>query len=135
MTGTVTKQIVVAFYDLFKNLIMGRGVSVDVSGPVGIAVISGQVAQLGFMYILQFMALLSINLAIINILPFPALDGGRLLFLIIEKIRRKPVDQKVEAIIHNVGFSLLMLLILFITFRDVVKYGGTVLQGLINFIS
>ncbi len=58
----------------------------------------------------------------INFLPFPALDGGRILFLIIEKIRRKPVSQKIENLVHNIGFSLLMLLILLVTYRDVIKF-------------
>ncbi len=117
-----TGEIVVAFYDLIKNLIVTQRVSVDLSGPVGIAVLTGEVARMGFVYILQFTALLSVNLAVINVLPFPALDGGRILFLLIEKIRRKPVSQKIENIVHNVGFILLLLLIVLVTFHDVLKY-------------
>lgn len=95
--------------------------SLDVSGPVGIAVMTGEVVKLGFVYILQFAALLSINLAIINILPFPALDGGRVLFLLIEKIRGRPVDKRIEGVVHNTGFALLIALIVLVTFRDIVK--------------
>ena len=73
---------------------------------------------------LQFTALLSLNLAIINILPFPALDGGRLLFLVIEKIRGRSIKREWENLVHNIGFVLLMILILFVTFSDVTKYGG-----------
>jgi regulator of sigma E protease len=73
-----------------------------------------------------------LNLAIINIVPFPALDGGRLLFLAIEKIRRKPVSQKVESTIHTIGFALLMILIIVVTFQDVLRYVdfGKIFSGL-----
>jgi len=116
--------IIMAFYELIKGLILGHGVTADLSGPVGIATLTGQVARLGFVYLLQFTALLSINLAVINFFPFPALDGGRILFLIIEKIKRSPVKREVEGAIHNIGFALLMILILLVTFRDVAKYGN-----------
>ena len=119
----LTWAITVAFFELIKGLIMGRGVSAEIAGPVGIAALTGQVARMGFIYILQFAALLSINLAIINAFPFPALDGGRLLFLIIEKIKGSPVKKEIEAVIHNLGFALLMLLIVVVTFRDVARFG------------
>jgi regulator of sigma E protease len=114
--------IVVAFYQLLKGLIMGQGVSADLSGPVGIAVITGQVARLGFVYLMQFTAMLSLNLAIINFLPLPALDGGRILFLIIEKIKGSPVKREFEAIAHNIGFALLMLLVVVVTFKDIARF-------------
>jgi regulator of sigma E protease len=116
------KEIIFAFGALIKNLVVAREVVVEISGPVGIAVITNQVTRLGFIYILQFAALLSLNLAIINFVPFPALDGGRVLFLIIEKIRGKPINQRVEATIHNIGFVLLMLLVLAVTYRDVFRF-------------
>ncbi|HHE76846.1 MAG TPA: RIP metalloprotease RseP, partial [Candidatus Parcubacteria bacterium] len=74
-------------------------------------------------YLLNFTALISVNLAIINALPFPALDGGRLLFLAVEKIKGSPVNQNFEAKVNNCGFMLLMLLMLVVTFYDVGKYG------------
>lgn len=117
-----TGEVATAFYELIKNLIVTQKVSVDLSGPVGIAVLTGQVARMGIIYLLQFTALLSINLAVINFLPFPALDGGRLLFLLIEKIRHKPISQKIENLVHNIGFGLLMLLVLLVTYRDVIKF-------------
>ena len=123
MTLFLTWAIIVAFYELIKGLILGHGVTADLSGPVGIANLTGQVARMGFVYLLQFTALLSINLAVINFFPFPALDGGRILFLIIEKIKRSPVKAEVEGAIHNIGFALLMLLILVVTFRDVSRFG------------
>ena len=95
-----------------------------VSGPVGIAVMTGKVARLGFIYLLQFTAVLSLNLAVINILPIPALDGGRLLFLGISKIIRRPVNQKFEQAAHSIGFALLMLLIIVITIKDLTAFQG-----------
>lgn len=124
------KEILQAFGLLLKDLVMGDKLSVDLSGPVGIAVLTGKVARLGIIYLLQFTALLSVNLAIINFLPFPALDGGRLLFLFIEWIRRKPVNQQIENIIHNIGFTLLLLFIALITYRDFTKFGGRILEAL-----
>ncbi|MFH1522427.1 MAG: RIP metalloprotease RseP [Patescibacteria group bacterium] len=115
--------IIIAFYELFKGLILGHGLSADIAGPVGIAAFTGQVARMGFIYLLQFTALLSINLAIINFLPFPALDGGRALFLLIEKMKGSPVKREIEAVIHNLGFALLMVLVLVVTFRDVARFG------------
>ncbi|HLM84046.1 MAG TPA: RIP metalloprotease RseP [Candidatus Bathyarchaeia archaeon] len=120
-TVDLAGMIVVAFGNLLWKLVAGRSVGMDVSGPVGIAVLTGQVAKLGFIYILQFTALLSINLAIINILPIPALDGGRILFIMIEKLKGKPVSQRFEQRAHNIGFALLITLMVFVTFRDVAK--------------
>jgi regulator of sigma E protease len=122
MAAFYTKEIVVAFYNLIANLIVHQEVAMDLSGPVGIAVLTGRVARLGLIYLLQFAAMLSINLAIINIFPFPALDGGRLLFLIIEKIRGRAMNQKIESLIHTIGYSLLMLLIIAVTYRDISKF-------------
>lgn len=125
-TLSVIWQILVAFFEILKNLIISHKVSADIAGPVGIAVITGQVAKMGFIYILQFTALLSINLAIINFIPFPALDGGRVLFLIIEKLRGKAVDQKIESLVHNIGFIILILLVIAVTFKDVSRFGSNI---------
>lgn len=90
-------------------------------GPVGIWFIFGTATKLGFLYIVQLAALISINLAVLNILPFPALDGGRLLFLVIEMIRRKRVTPRIEGIVHAIGFAVLIGLMLLITFRDIMR--------------
>lgn len=121
-TGWILKEIVVAFVNLFVQIFHGTNVGDQFAGPVGIANITGQAARLGFGYLLQFMALLSLNLAVLNILPFPALDGGRILFLLIEKAKGKPVRQEVEAMIHNIGFLLLIALVIFITYKDIIKF-------------
>jgi len=121
ITGWMLKEIVFAFGNLIGNLVSGEPVGQEFAGPVGIANITGQAANLGFVYLLQFMALLSLNLAIINILPFPALDGGRILFLLVEKAKGTPVRRDIEAVVHNIGFLLLMALIIFVTYKDIVK--------------
>lgn len=119
-----------AFYDLFKTLITSGELIAEVSGPVGVAEKAGEFIQVGFMQTLQFAAILSINLGVINILPFPALDGGRLLFIIIEGIRRKPMNVKAENIINNIGFSLLILLIIAVTFKDIWTLGPGIWNSL-----
>lgn len=123
-TGWYLKEIVVAFYGLIAALVVGKGVNGAVSGPVGIATMTGEVARLGWSYLLQFTAMLSLNLAVLNILPIPALDGGRLLFLAIGKIIRRPVSAKVEQVTHSVGFMLLMLLVVIITVKDLRVFEG-----------
>lgn len=114
--------IFVSLVNLLQDLLIQGEVSDDLSGPIGIAVLTGQVAESGFIHLLQFTAILSINLAIFNLLPLPALDGGRILFVLIEMVRRKPVDQKIEAVVHNIGFILLLLLVLLVTLKDVAQY-------------
>jgi len=118
----LTVMILSAFWMMLTNLISGQGVSAEVAGPVGIAMMTQQMRDLGFVYLLQFAAILSVNLGIINILPIPALDGGRILFLIIEAIKGKPVNQKVENIMHTVFFVALIGLMVLITVRDVLKF-------------
>jgi len=122
MTLSLTKEIIAAFYSLIKNLIFTGKVSVPLTGPVGIAILTDQVAHMGFIYLLQFIAILSINLAIINISPFPALDGGRLLFLGIAKIKGKAIKRETENLAHNIGFFILLLLIVVITYKDIRTY-------------
>lgn len=120
-TYEITILILAALGGIIVSLFAGNGVGADVSGPIGIAILTKQVATLGFVYILQFAALLSINLGIINALPIPALDGGRILFILIEKIKGSPISHKTEHLFHTVGFMLLILLMILVTLRDVVK--------------
>lgn len=93
----------------------------SLSGPVGIFNVVGEAAQSGFMNLVYLLALISINVGFINLLPLPAFDGGRALFLIIEKIKGKPISMKVENVIHSVGFVLLMILMIAITCNDIIK--------------
>ena len=121
-TVNLTIFIIMAFASIIWGLVTTGKTAAEVSGPVGIAVMTQQAASMGFMTVLNFTALISVNLAIINALPFPALDGGRLLFLMVEKIKGSPINQKWEAKANNVGFALLMLLMVVITFKDIAKF-------------
>ena len=91
------------------------------SGPVGIFNVVGTASQAGFISILSLLALISVNVGFINLLPIPAFDGGHVLFIIIEKIKGSPVNQKVENTIHTIFLVLLMILMLYITFNDILK--------------
>lgn len=133
-TYSFTVEILRAFGGMIQSLIMGQGAGADLSGPVGIAVMTGEVAAMGLVYLMQFAAVLSINLAIINVLPFPALDGGRILFLLIEKLRGRPVDERVETAVHNVGFMLLMVLIVLVTYKDFVTFGDQIWGAITSLI-
>ena len=106
---------------VFKYLFTGRVGLNSLSGPVGIYNVVGEERKAGFSNIIYLTAYISINVGFVNMLPFPAFDGGRALFLIIEKIRKKPIDEKVENTIHTIGFGLLMLLIVIITIKDIIK--------------
>ena len=99
----------------------------DVSGVVGIVDMIGDTVDASrtttdaLLSLLNIAIFLSANLGVMNLLPFPALDGGRLVFLIIEVIRRKPVNQKIEGMVHLVGIILLMILMLLVTFNDITR--------------
>ena len=131
LTGVYTKAVVLTFVDLFRELLAGKTDTAEhISGPVGIAVTTGHIAQQGFVALLNFTAILSINLAVVNFLPIPALDGGRAVFLIVEGLRRKPMNRHIEAIIHNISFLILIGLILLVTVRDIGRYGAVIVGGL-----
>lgn len=112
-------NIFIAFYLLIKNLILGNGLLFAVSGPVGVAAAVGESARLGFNYIINTTAMISLSLAAINILPIPALDGGRAFFIIIEKIIGRKLPAKYEQAIHAIGFVALLALIAVVTWRDI----------------
>lgn len=104
-----------------KSLFVGDVGVNDFSGPVGIYSVVDAQKEAGFESILYLIAFLSINVGVINLIPFPAFDGGRILFLIIEKITKKPVPARVENMIHSIGFFILIALMIYVTFNDVVK--------------
>jgi len=120
-TISLTWFIIIALFGIFWELFTRGQLTAEIAGPVGIFNLTGQATKLGFIYVLQLAALLNINLAIINSLPFPALDGGRLLFLIIEKIKGSPISHKVERIAHTAGFVILILLMIAVTWRDIMR--------------
>lgn len=113
---------VTTFAALIGQFVQGQPVGAVLSGPVGIAVLTRDVTVLGFIYLMQFTAILSINLAIINAVPFPALDGGRILFLIIEKLRGRKMNARAETWANTVGFVLLLTLMVAVTVKDVSRY-------------
>ena len=119
-TLSSTRDVLYAFGGLIASIFRQEDVSANLSGPVGIAVLTGQVASLGISHLVQFAAMLSINLAVINVLPFPALDGGRLVFLLYEVIRRKKATPKFEQTVHALGFAALLLVVIVVTVKDIV---------------
>ena len=112
------------YFSLYRMTIGKMSVRDSLAGPVVIFKITGEAAKLGFVYLLQIMAALSVSLAIINLFPIPVLDGGHLLFLLFEKIKGKPVSMKVQEISARVGLSLLVVLMIFVFYNDLVRIGA-----------
>ncbi len=118
---TTTIRVIESTGQAFVRLISGNVNLNTISGPVGLTKIVGEAEQVGFTSLLMVIAIISVNLAIINILPFPALDGGRIVFVIIEAIIRRPLPKKFVEWVNGAGFVLLLLLMLVITVKDVIK--------------
>jgi regulator of sigma E protease len=121
LTWTLTKETAVGLWQFFKGVVTFSANLSEVSGPVGIAGAIGQAATNGISALLTLTALISINLALINLLPIPALDGGRLLFVIIEAAIGRPLNPKIAERVNMVGFALLVLLMIVITGHDIFK--------------
>ncbi|MCD6402284.1 site-2 protease family protein [bacterium] len=119
----VTLLIVKAFGRILKGLVFGKGIpeGVEVMGPVGIGALIFQALEAGVSYFIHFVAIVSLHLAIINLLPIPAVDGGRLLFLGIEKLKGSPVDPKIEKRINAAFFGLLIILMFLVTIKDILR--------------
>ncbi|MEK3886941.1 RIP metalloprotease RseP [Bacillus sp. FSL K6-3431] len=112
----------IEIFKLLGKLVTGQ-FSIDMlSGPVGIYKSTEVVAQAGILYLMKWTGLLSINLGIMNLLPIPALDGGRLLFFGVEALRGKPIDRHKEGIVHFIGFALLMILMIVVTWNDIQQF-------------
>ncbi len=120
-TYDYTVSTAVGIFDFLYQAVTGHANFKEVSGPVGIVGAVGDAAKLGFVNVLFFAALISINLAVINLIPFPALDGGRFFFIIIESIIRRPLPAKVTAWVNSIGFAALMLLMIIVTYHDIIK--------------
>ncbi|MFH1353797.1 MAG: site-2 protease family protein [bacterium] len=121
-TGQMLVGIVSQFWLLLHMLISQGTTGEVITGPVGIAVYTNEVTNMGISYILEFAALISLNLALINILPFPALDGGRILFIGLEVLARRRLPARIEQATHMAGFVVLILLMLFITLKDITRF-------------
>lgn len=120
-TGALLVEITKGIGKFFYKAFTFQANFSEVAGPIGIAGLVGSAARMGFANLLGFTAFISLNLAVINLLPIPALDGGRLLFVAIETIRRRPLNPKIVNYLNGVGFALLLILMLVITYKDVIK--------------
>lgn len=103
------------------TVISGGASAGDLAGPVGITMMVGEASSYGAIFLMSFIAFLSINLGILNLLPIPALDGARFVFALTEMVRRKPIDPEKEGFIHWLGFMFLMLIIVFVTYNDILR--------------
>lgn len=115
------KNMTISIFEGFKKLLFGEFKLDDLGGPVRTAEVTSQIAQKGIAQLTSWTALLSLYLGIFNLLPIPALDGSRLIFLGIEAIRRRPIDPNRESMVHFVGFALIMLLMLVVTYNDILR--------------
>ncbi|MGL4484001.1 MAG: RIP metalloprotease RseP, partial [Anaerovoracaceae bacterium] len=111
-----------SMYSVLSQLFTGEVSTKELSGPVGIVYVVNQGANQGFMYILYLTAIISLNLAIVNMLPLPALDGGRIVFVAIRKITGKKITDEMEGRVHTIGILLLFGLMIFITWNDIVRF-------------
>lgn len=118
----LTKQMIQGLSSMFRDLFLKQIIPEDIAGPIGIAKITGEVAKKGLFPLIQFTALISINLAVVNILPFPALDGGRLLFVVYEGIFRRKLLPAQEGWIHAAGIVFLLALLTLISYHDIIRF-------------
>ncbi len=112
-----------AIFSALGGMVIGR-VPAQFTGPVGIARFIGESAKMGMVPLLSLIAFLSVNLGLFNLFPIPALDGGRLLFLLVEGVRGKPLDLKKEELVHYVGFIILFSLFFLVTYQDILRWMG-----------
>lgn len=120
-TIVMIQNTTIGLWDFVTSIFVGNADFDDVSGPIGIAKVIGTSASMGFKYLMMITAIISINLGIINLVPFPALDGGRTLFVIIEAIFRRRIPAQFANTVNGIGFALLMLLMVFVTYKDILK--------------
>ena len=120
-TITTLKAITIGLFGLIVDSFKGTADFSSVAGPIGIVGLVGDAAEFGFTSLLLFTAIISLNLAVINMLPFPALDGGRLLFVAVEAVIRKPINPVWVMRLNTAGFVLLMLLMVAVTYNDVLR--------------
>ena len=121
---TRAKEMFTGLFDLVGRVVRLKPVGNDVAGPIGIAKVTGQAVKFGFRAVLEFMSILSLNLAVLNVLPIPALDGGRLLFVVLEKIMGRKVGSAFERSTHQIGMIILLILVVLISINDIMKLGS-----------
>lgn len=121
-TWSLVRDTALFLLDIISNLIHGDSSQTDaITGPVGIVPVVGDAIKIGFSFVIVIMALISVNLAVINLLPFPALDGGRILFILIETIKGSPLNPKITTWFNTIGFLILIGLMILVTIRDVIN--------------
>ena len=124
MGGKKLLDLTCLTYKALWSIFTGRlSFKESVTGPIGIFIITEQTAKMGLLYLFHLLGILSASLAIFNVLPFPVLDGGHILFLIVEKVRGKPLSSRAQEMIANIGVSALIVLTIFIFYSDIVKFG------------
>lgn len=123
-SGEETVRLSTSIFGFVKRLVFGQESSKALSGPVGIFQMVGQSAERGFSHLIWFMAMLSINLGVLNLLPIPMLDGGHLMIMSIEAVARRNLSSRYKEIIQQVGFAFLLFLILYVTFNDIGRISG-----------
>ncbi len=121
MTWEMVRLTFAGFKELAASLFAHGSVPQDIVGPVGIFGIAQDAGRMGLIYLLELLAFISINLGVINLIPFPALDGGRFMLILIEKLKGSPIPRKVESAVNALGFVLLILLMIVVTIRDVIR--------------
>ncbi|MEW6101632.1 MAG: RIP metalloprotease RseP [Candidatus Omnitrophota bacterium] len=125
-----TWDLTVITYQAFLRMLTGKlSMRETVTGPLGIFYITSKAASVGLVAVLHLMAVLSISLAIFNLMPFPVLDGGHIFFLLIEKLRGKPFGVRTEQLVSQVGFTLIICLALFVTYNDILRLFGDKIQN------
>ena len=117
-----TGMVLGLMFQFLKMLFTGQVKKGDLSGPVGVIYTVGEAAKYGFINVLYITGFISVNLGFFNLLPLPALDGSRILFMLIELFRGKPINPEKEGFIHFIGFVLLIILMVFVTYSDIVRF-------------
>lgn len=115
------REMLVSLGNIAWRLVTFQKLQADVAGPIGIAQVTGEAVKYGFRAVLEFMSILSLNLAVLNILPFPALDGGRLAFVFLEKVLGRRIRPAFERSTHQIGMIILLILILLVSFNDILR--------------
>lgn len=118
----IGEMTILAFWSLVRNLVMHGALLEGVVGPVGIFSVASETSRFGLAYLFQLLGLISINLAVANLIPFPALDGGRLFLILAEKIKGSPISKRAEGTLNAIGFAFLILLMVLVTVRDIANW-------------
>lgn len=118
---TVLATLIFGIFILVKNILIQKPVLHEIAGPIGIAQMTNQAASMGIIFLFQLIAFLSVNLGFVNFLPLPALDGGRIAFVLLEVLTKKKINPRIERTIHGIGMAALLILLVLISVQDVMR--------------